>query len=245
MHCPNCRHDNPSTTRFCNACGAVLVEDAPGVGRRRVLRPWGLRRSAPLTISPDIDAPQAPHPPRCNASVHLDLVLAASVIVAIIGATALFPRSMASDATPQAAAPAATASEAVTTIVVPPLHTTSMSAPALVEPAIAPRRPAAAAPPRKPKEAVRSPPAPVVVSVAVEPVEAPAVEVPPAPPPPPPVAPAPRDRWDGLRDALSACELQTNVLDRAMCEQGARIQYCTQLWDLVELCPSGRPAITQ
>ena len=52
MHCPHCRCVNAATTRFCIECGAVLVESTPGGGRRRVLRPWGLRSSAPLTESP-------------------------------------------------------------------------------------------------------------------------------------------------------------------------------------------------
>src|SRR5687767_9087182 len=72
MHCPHCRSDNASTTRFCIECGAVLVESTPGGGRRRVLRPWGLRKSAPLTESPALPemaaarkaARRASHTPR-------------------------------------------------------------------------------------------------------------------------------------------------------------------------------------
>jgi hypothetical protein len=245
MHCPNCRHDNPSTTRFCNACGAVLVEDAPGLGRRRVLRPWGLRRSAPPTISPDM--PEIPRPARTrfDAASRLDLAFAGSVVVALIAATTLFPRSMAADAT-RVVAEAPASAEAVTIVVTTPLQATSVSSPALVEPAREPTPAPAKAPPRPARAET---PRPAVLPAPVEPIETPApVETPvveaSVPPPPPPAPAAPRDRWDPLREALAACRVQGNLFERAVCEQGARIRHCGDWWDLVELCPSGRVAHT-
>jgi hypothetical protein len=248
MHCANCRHDNPSTTRFCHACGAVLVEDAPGVGRRRVLRPWGLRRSAPPTISPDLPEIPRPRTPRFDALVRLDLMLAAGVVVAIVAATVWFPRSMASDAPVSSAAPVA--SEAVTVVVSTPLRATSVTSPALVEPAPPPAAEPQPAQRRDPPRPARSEPRPVALPeapAASAPVlESPVVAEPvAAPPPPPPAPPKARDRWDALRESLAACRSQGNILERAMCEQGARIRHCTEHWDVVELCPSGRPAITQ
>jgi hypothetical protein len=246
MHCPNCRHDNPATTRFCHSCGAVLVEDAPGLGRRRVLRPWGLRRAAPPTISPEMPEIPRRNPPRVDALARLDLVLAGGVVVAVVAATLWFPRSMASDATPAASTPPGP-SEAVTIVVTTPLQATSVTSPALVEPTQAPTPSPAREPPRPPRAAApRLAPAPIVPVAAPPSAETPAVEAPPAPPAPPPLPPPVRtDRWDPLREALAACRLQGNIFERAMCEQGARIRHCTEHWDLIELCPSGRPAITQ
>ena len=61
MHCPHCRLENAASTRFCTSCGAVLVESTPDGGRRRVLRPWGLGSSAPLTESPAMPDLAAAH----------------------------------------------------------------------------------------------------------------------------------------------------------------------------------------
>jgi hypothetical protein len=88
MHCPTCRHDNPATTRFCRACGAVLVESAPDGGRRRVLRPWGMRRTAPPTISPDMldlaDAGISTRGTRLDPAVRFDFWIVGGFIVALV-----------------------------------------------------------------------------------------------------------------------------------------------------------------
>ena len=88
MHCPTCRHDNPATTRFCSACGAVLVESAPDGGRRRVLRPWGMRRTAPPTISPDMpdlaDAGIPTRGTRLDPAVRFDFWIVGGLVVALV-----------------------------------------------------------------------------------------------------------------------------------------------------------------
>ena len=88
MHCPTCRHDNPATTRFCSACGAVLVESAPDGGRRRVLRPWGMRRTAPPTISPDMpdlaDAAIPTRGTRLDPAVRFDFWIIGALVVAVV-----------------------------------------------------------------------------------------------------------------------------------------------------------------
>jgi hypothetical protein len=55
----------------------------------------------------------------------------------------------------------------------------------------------------------------------------------------PPPAPVERDRWQDLRTALAGCG-SLGLLERATCEQGARIAHCDRYWGLVPQCPVGR-----
>ena len=139
MHCPTCRHDNPATTRFCSACGAVLVESAPDGGRRRVLRPWGMRRTAPPTISPDMpDLAEAGIPTRgtrLDPAVRFDFwivggLVAAVVAVAWISGTARPGRDALHDAAAQVAAGSATHVSATTPTIV---QEARLKAPPLVD----------------------------------------------------------------------------------------------------------------
>jgi hypothetical protein len=249
MHCPYCRETNAPTTRFCTSCGAVLVEEAPGGGRRRVLRPWGLRKSAPLTISPDLPLLAAPLPSAPVPSpggVRVDVWFAAGIAALMALAAAVYP---------VVAPPAATsAMEPVTTtrasMAVPAparVREAWLAAPPLVEaqstdaqrlPAtsatashVAPRkaaaRPAVAVPtaqPAAPREAVMVAearvPEPVLQVAAVAPATAP-------------------DRWQSLRSELAGCR-SLGLLQKAVCEQGARVSHCPGLWGHHDLCPAGR-----
>ncbi len=247
MHCPYCRETNAPTTRFCTSCGAVLVEEAPGGGRRRVLRPWGLRKSAPLTISPDMPllaapVPSAPVP--APGGVRVDVWFAAGIAALMALAATVYP----------VVGPSTTAMESVTTtrasmtapaparvreawLAAPPLveaHSIDAQRPpastgatshvATRKPAA---RPAASAPtvhPAAPREAM------IVAEARVpEPVPQVAAAAPAAAP----------DRWQSLRGELAGCR-SLGLLQKAVCEQGARVSHCQGLWGHHDLCPAGR-----
>lgn len=245
MHCPHCRRDNAATTRFCVGCGAVLVEEKPGGGRRRVLRPWGLRKSAPLTISPDVSG-HAPPPPEEDGPFRTDLWLAGAVVGVLALGSVLYP-ALRGPAASRAAGVDAGLAVAPPRAAAPAVREVRVAAPALVEARTLPAPPAAvpvaAAPaPARPTVARH---APAVVPVEVAPpretavAEVRAVE-PAAVPPAAPAraAPAP-DRWQALRDELGRCA-PLGLLDRAMCEQHARLSRCDGYWGHAELCPAGR-----
>lgn len=258
MHCPTCRQPNAATTRFCTSCGAVLVEEAPGGGRRRVLRPWGLRRSAPLTIAPDVFDCNLPLTAKAGGT-RVELWLAAGVIVVVTVFAAVHWRR-APAMVPPAGQQAVVAQVAdVTLPASTQMHETRMSAPALVDPAAtaeAPRPAVVAAAPVPSPAALPRPVgnrgAPAVPVAYVGPArdtviddgqsaEPPAPVVAAAPPSPPP---APSDRWQPLRNKLAACE-PLALLERAICEQGARLAHCDGHWGIAPLCPAGRTEFGQ
>jgi hypothetical protein len=228
----------------------VLVEEAPGGGRRRILRPWGLRRSAPPTVSPDLPdlrSETVGSAPAAGAGWRLDLWFAGAVVAAVSVVAALYPGLQASESrTPPRNGETVLAAPAVVSLPMTPVAAeTRLSSPALVEPA----RPMAA-PPSKPEPPARSRERsrePVPVAAPPDPVP----EPPPAPivvaaAPPPPVAvarPAP-DRWQALRDQLGGC-VALGLFERAMCEQRARLQHCDGYWGHVGLCPAGRTEFGQ
>jgi len=254
MHCPTCRHDNPATTRFCCACGAVLVESAPDGRRRRVLRPWGLRRSAPPTISPDmpdlLGAQERIDRTRLDPTARFDLWVVVGLIVAL-AATAWFSgklRSVQEPARDPAAHFVAGSSIYVSASAPTLVQEARLKTPPLVD-VPPPPRPLGGATPRvsdapsaPARSAARSaPPLPVVPpepprdSVAVD---LGSESLPPAPAParPPPVA----DRWQPLRSALANCAAVDGVFARATCEQEARVVHCRGFWGLVAVCPAVR-----
>jgi hypothetical protein len=249
MHCPNCRESNAATTRFCTACGAGLVENAPGGGRRRVLRPWGLRRSAPLTESPAMpDLAQARAAAlRANnrAKPRFDVLVVCGL--AIVGAAGVvaYPFTITAEmARPAAADERTVAQEALVTVTgISTVRETQLASPALLEP------PPAPPPAVKPKPVVQPPAEPAERKVSPARTDpAPVLEPPPAAPPPslePPVVAertvvAPTDRWQPLRAQLAACGTADGVFQRAMCEQGARLKHCDGQWGETPLCPAGR-----
>lgn len=250
MHCPTCRYDNPATTRFCGACGAVLVESAPDGRRRRILRPWGMRRTAPPTISPDMpdfaDDPASLRPV-ADVSSRVDFWIVAGLVVAVIAATWLAGKVRPAGPESAAGVPSvAQRSPSYVTVAMPPIvQEARLKAPPLVDvPAVpqSPAKPRAApvgqatvarvAPP--PASAVASPP----VDAASEPVRAePAPLVVAAAPSSPPPAP---DRWQPLRSAVARCASIPGLIPRAMCEQEARLVHCDGFWGVVPACPAQR-----
>ena len=249
MHCPNCRQDNAATTRFCTTCGAVLVESTPGGGRRRVLRPWGLRSSAPLTESPDMpelaaarrDALREGRPGR-----RTDLMIAAGVAVIAFAGLVVYPYANADETgmVGRAADRPALRAEAVAVPVLSTVRETAVVSPPLVEPSTVPLPK-----PYVPKPAIE--PARPVVRPALEPVtvatpvlareavivgDAKVAEAPRAPA----AATAPVDAWHPLRSTLQGCAAAGGLWARATCEQRARLAHCDGHWGTHALCPSGR-----
>jgi hypothetical protein len=249
MHCPTCRYDNPATTRFCGACGAVLVESAPDGRRRRILRPWGMRRTAPPTISPDIpdlaDDP-ASRRPVADLSSRVDFWIVAGLVVAVIAATWLAGRVRPAAPESAAAMPAVgQRSPSYVTVAMPPIvQEARLKTPPLVDvpPSQSPAKPRAA-PASQPTVARAAPPAPAVVAsppvdAASEPVRAePAPLVVAAAPSSPPPA---TDRWQPLRSAVARCASISGLIPRAMCEQEARLAHCDGFWGVVAACPVQR-----
>jgi hypothetical protein len=245
MHCPTCRHDNASTTRFCTACGAVLVESVRGVGRRRVLRPWGLRRAAPATTSPDMPELAAMHRGIARRSGwparKLGVFLVGGIAVTAVAGTLVYPYAAPHEEVPRRADPPIVLLEIAPAP--PPVQETVLRAPPLVELNVPARKES------RQRHVVRetSPPAPAEAPPPTPDIATPppaAVEpAPPAPVTPPPAAPV--DRFDPLRNALRSCAARDGVFERATCEQRARIDHCAGYWDQAPLCPSGRREHTQ
>lgn len=91
MLCAYCRHENPRSSRFCVGCGAVLVESGKDGRPRRVLRPWGLLRQAPLTVTPsmpDVAEARAAHLGARNAPRGARHIVFASAAAAVVAAVA-------------------------------------------------------------------------------------------------------------------------------------------------------------
>ncbi|HEX4883634.1 MAG TPA: zinc ribbon domain-containing protein, partial [Casimicrobiaceae bacterium] len=207
MHCPTCREENAPTTRFCTSCGAVLVEEAPGGGRRRVLRPWGLRRSAPPTVSPDFPdvtgggvARPATGPARAaGPALRVDLWLSGAVVAVLSAVAVLHPGLQASESRPAPLnAETLVAAPAVVTIPLAPVVAEArLASPALVEAT----RPKESEPKREPAAPVRRSREPVVAvaiyAPAAVPVPEPVAVAAAAPVAPMPARP-PADRWQGL-----------------------------------------------
>jgi hypothetical protein len=256
MHCPTCREDNAPTTRFCTSCGAVLVEEAPGGGRRRVLRPWGLRDSAPLTISPDYPDLAVSTILAERRAWRMDLGLAGGVVAIVVLAATLHPWLRRAEAEPTSRVDERVVAAAATVSVPAPaiVYETRLAAPALVE-----RAPASASSEAIAAKTAASPPATgaaprpggaralpaVPVNYAMTPREAiigdgQGVDAPVAPAPA--TAPAPTaepDRWQVLRSELDRCQ-PLGVFERATCEQRARLSHCDSYWGHAALCPSLR-----
>ena len=242
MHCPNCRSDNPATTRFCTACGAVLVESTKTGGRRRVLRPWGLRSAAPPTESPAMpEIVAAVQRGRRPLSRRLDLRFAAGTLCVVLAGSFLFPYARALEGVRADVVEHAPPPLVVATTATHAARETTVASPPLVEPVATAVKPRAApkaqvAPPREAPAREPMPEIPnlPVAATTADPVVAAAHE-----PSPTVVAPsAPTDPLATLRSALARCGQRAGVFERATCEQGARLAHCDSYWGHTPLCPT-------
>ena len=91
----------------------------------------------------------------------------------------------------------------------------------------------------KPATSKRVAAAPKAVAPPPEaPAEVEVVRVPPPEPAPPAPQPAPRiDPWQQMSEAIGRCP--AGFLDRVVCEQRVRLQYCEGQWGQVPQCPGG------
>jgi len=218
-----------------------------------VLRPWGLRSSAPLTESPALpEMAAARNARRATGSRKRPLFKVATGVVGIVALSGViaYPyssvgdgralsrgRDIASSALPQVVA------IADMTVVKESMPTVVREEPLVMAPATkpvvtrsvetsqrpTPRSPVVEAPPPEVREA----PTPEVAVVAT-------IVQPPQETPQPPV-----DPWHPLREALAGCTRIQGLWDRATCEQRARLASCDGHWGAVALCPAGRTEFGQ
>jgi hypothetical protein len=233
----------------------VLVESTPGGGRRRVLRPWGLRSSAPLTESPALPEMAAARKAAKRASrgsrrpLH-KIAAGLAGVVALSGVIA-YPYTL-RDEQPSARGEEVVSKAASQVVAIADLTAVKERIPSPVadpEPT-----PEVVAPASKPSAQVatdpspRLPARPQVVEAAQPAPETGVAEPSPAVVPTPPVqepARTPADPWQALRNALDACSRVQGLWDRATCEQRARLDSCDGNWGVVALCPAGRTEFGQ
>ncbi len=198
-----------------------------------------------LLAKPQAEAPLA-DAPAASRRRDLTFLVGAGVVMLLVGAFIAYHRHRTAPDLPQASEPPTTAA-----------RTTATDAPSMVPAQMAP------------KSVVDSqlPPVDVTVPIAEVPrvdtakraqsrPRAPTVEAPPSPPeavqplptvaavpavvPPPVVAAPPADPMEQMRDALSRCSTG-GIIDRIVCDQRVRREYCDGRWGQVPQCASGVP----
>ena len=171
-------------------------------------------------------------------------LLTAAIVVAAVGGWYLpshNPTSTEHDAPPPQAAPAQGNQNIGAAPAVAPGVTESAAPalpplPAIVEREMAPHAPAARTATPKRGAAPKAETAPPEPPAEVEAVPAaPAATVAAAPAPPPRI-----DPWQQMKDAIGRCP--SGFLDRVLCEQRVRLQFCDGHWGQVPQCPGG-PAV--
>lgn len=259
MNCTICAFDNPADSRFCKKCGAALVSPGPGPASLSAssIPPTpespasGTAAIAAATAAVGSSPPDGATVRRLPLwpflALALAVVLAGYAAYRLLGYDKPSAPVEASTATPAVEAPAAPADGSTAgTATVPPGATgaTATGAPEGAasaspevtgaapepEPAAAPAAKAKPHPRPAPKPAPK--PAPVAEPKAPTPAAAPVAR--------PAAAPAPKkDRWAQMLDAIaSQCGKET-FLDKVICEQKVRIQYCDGYWGKVQQCPMG------
>ncbi len=246
MKCSVCGSESNADARFCANCGAKVNPGAETLFKTPVSPP-------PAAAAPVSDAgADASAAPRATNLVPVLLVLAALVVVGYFAYRAQMPEASPRESTaaepaaprtaPSAEAvqsgsranPSASESAKSETAGAPPPRPATTEPPAAVSRASAPARPKAptrTAAPKRPAVETNAP-APPAMAVAIPEPVAPA---PPAPPPKP-------ERIVQLNDALARCVGQ-DLIQRAVCEQRARLQHCEGYWGQVPQCPGGRAAL--
>ncbi|MEP6942995.1 MAG: hypothetical protein ABI981_08665 [Betaproteobacteria bacterium] len=220
-----------------------------GRGAKPLLRPSQsiaatARRSAEraLLARPVVEVP-APAPTRRRA---LATFVAAAVAVCLVGASVVYYRyAERATESPQLAdqqAPAPRSPVAEGPSVLPP-----QLAPKSVSETTSPAAESAASvsssgetakpePPKRPSS--RRVLMPDAVAPVLEPLPPPAVATAPVVAAPPPVREAPPvDALQQMRDSLARCN--GDLIDRILCDQRVRREYCATRWGLVPQCPSG------
>jgi len=265
MKCLICGRNSVPGAKLCADCSSarkrafaatvtqpLLLAAGSGRGAKRLLRPSQsiaatARRSAEraLLAKPVVEAP----PPAAQRRVGVVAFVAAALTVCVVGASVGYYRSanQATDSEQLAEQPATASRAPVAGVTsVPPQlapksvsETTSSNANAAAA-ALAPSsEPAKAEPPKRVATKTRAPP-PEPLPTAPEPppptvAAAPVVEA------PPPVREAPPvDPMQQMRDSLARCA-NGDLIDRILCDQRVRREYCATRWGLVPQCPSGVP----
>ncbi|MBS0320991.1 MAG: hypothetical protein JSR18_10660 [Proteobacteria bacterium] len=257
MNCNICGFANAAESRFCKKCGAALIvpggADVPAAATATVAAaPAATGASVPLgDVGATRKLPLLPF-------VMLAVVLAIAIFVAfrmmyygksetsIVADTAV--------ATPPGATATTAPADAATT---PPADAGSSASTSAPAPEPAPPAPGASASTPEPTAAAHDGEAPAPAHSAPK---KPAPAKPRTAPPPPAPAPAPKqnvvaavtapasaqvaaapqkDRWAQMLDAVNVQCAKETFLNKVICEQKVRAQYCDGYWGKVTQCPMG------
>ena len=221
------------------------AEASPEAKARRAARKAKAAAAAATNAAPAVATPAAARKAADSRSL-LWILLSTGVVLAAIAGWYLpnhGPATPEADAdsvaTPTATPPSATGVEpprAAPVETAPPAATLT-PLPAIVERERAPHGPAAGRPATPKRGAAASKPAPAPEARA----EVEIVRVPTPAPAPPVPQPAPRaDPWQQMSQAIGRCP--DGFLERVVCEQRVRLQYCEGHWGQVPQCPGGPSA---
>jgi hypothetical protein len=197
-----------------------------------------------LLAKPEVEAPLADAP---GASRRMDLMflVGAGVVMLLVGAFIAYHRHRAAPDLPQASEQPSTAAR--TTVTDGPSMVPAQMAPkSVVETQLPPvdvTIPIAEVPKTETGKRAQSRPRATTVEAPPppEPVQpSPTVAAVPAVVPPPVVAAPPADPMEQMRDALSRCTTG-GIIDRIVCDQRVRREYCDGRWGQVPQCASGVP----
>lgn len=254
--CPDCRaarkraYDATITQPLMALAGAGTVSRTLARLRRSDASPEAkarrAARKAQAAAAKAEAASEIPAPRKTSARPLLWVLLALGVVLAAIAGWYLpnHPPATPEPGADSLASPAAPAAGALdpgtepvtlkptepapTTAILPPL-------PAIVERELVPHSPAAGKPAtsRRVVAAPKAPAPPPEAAPEIEPVRIAA----PAPVAAAPLPAARIDPWQQMSEAIGRCP--SGFLDRVMCEQRIRLQYCEGHWGQAAQCPGG------
>lgn len=248
MNCTICGFDNPAESRFCKKCGAALI--TPG----GVPVPPAAASAAPAqAAATDAAAAMAGNEPARKVPLAPFVILAVILLIAAFAAFKMLGLDKASDTSvaatesaPAVTAPAVPPTAETPVVVAEPPKTDAMPTPAAEARAPAPAdapveaaKDAALAATKTPAKAVphkapaKAPPAPSVQATQPSRAAAQSAAVVAAP------AARTKDRWEEMLDTIaSRCGKET-FLNKVICEQRVRTQYCDGYWGKAAQCPMG------